>query len=86
MAGRGKRLHTHQMHIRRTANKGYIARHELVDDQGNPPDDGQSPEAEYSLPDHAALMAHVQDHMGPQEPQEPPDEGPEPPEPGEPGE
>lgn len=74
------------MHIRRTANKGYIARHDLRDARGQPPDDGQRAEMEYAIPDQDALMAHVGRHMGPPEPPEPPDEGQEPPEPGEPPE
>lgn len=84
---RGRKLHTHEMHIRRTANKGYIARHDLRDSRGQSPDDGQRAEMEYSIPDHEALLAHVGRHMGPPEPAEPGDEGPEPPEPpGEPPE
>ena len=64
LGGKGKKLHTHEMHIRRTANKGYIALHDLKDALGNHPADGQRPQAEYSLPDHASMMAHVGQHMG----------------------
>lgn len=77
LGGRGRKLHTHEMHIRRTANKGYIARHELRDSKGQPPADGQRGEMEYALPDHEALLAHVGRHMAPPEPAEPGDEGPE---------
>lgn len=78
MAGRGHKLHTHHLHIRKTANGGYIARHELADADGNPPQDGQRAEMEYALPDKAALLAHVDEHMGPDGPPEPPDQEPEP--------
>lgn len=76
MAGKGRKLHTHHMHIRKAANGGYIVRHELADGDGNPPQDGQRAEMEYAIPNKAALMAHVDEHTpdGP----EPPDEGPEP--------
>ena len=79
LGGRGKKLHTHEIHIRRTANKGYIARHEMRDRNGQPPTDGQSSELEYSLPDKAAMLAHVEQSMGDQQPQ--PDEDQEPDEP-----
>lgn len=61
---KGAKLHTHGMHLRRTQN-GYIARHELRDKNGNPPNDGQSPEAEYNIANPAELAAHVQQHMAP---------------------
>jgi hypothetical protein len=70
LASKGKKLHTHGMHLRRTKN-GYIARHELRDSKGNPPQDGQSADAEYNVADPAELAAHVQQHMGPVEPDEP---------------
>lgn len=78
MAGKGRKLHTHRMHIRKAANGGYIAQHEMADADGNPPSDGQRGDMEYALPDKAALLAHVDEHMGDsQEPAEPADEGPE---------
>jgi hypothetical protein len=52
------------MHIRRTKNKGYIAKHDLRDKNGNPPQDGQRGDAEYSLGNAKALLEHVQQHMG----------------------
>jgi hypothetical protein len=52
------------MHIRRTANGGYIARHDLRDKEGNPPNDGQRPDAEYGLSNPEELAAHVAEHMG----------------------
>ena len=68
LGSKGKKLHTHEVHLRRTKNKGYIARHELRDKQCNPPMDGQRGDAEYSLPDKAAMLAHMGDHMGDMEP------------------
>ena len=73
LGGKGKKLHTHEVHMRRTENKGYIARHDLRDKNGNPPMDGQKADKEYSLPDKAAMLAHMQEHMGEMEPDE--DEG-----------
>jgi hypothetical protein len=71
LSSKGKKLHTEGMHLRRTKN-GYIARHELRDSKGHPPQDGQSGEAEYNVgADPAELAAHVQQHMGPVEPDEP---------------
>jgi hypothetical protein len=69
LSSKGKKLHTHGMHLRRTAN-GYIAKHELADSKGQPPQDGQSGEAEYNVANPAELAAHVQQHMGPVEPDE----------------
>ena len=68
LGGRGRKLHTEHIHVRRTANKGYIARHELADSAGNPPTDGQRSQMEYSLPDKAAMLAHMDQHMGDVEP------------------
>jgi hypothetical protein len=70
LSSKGKKLHTHGMHLRRTAN-GYIAKHELRDSKGQPPQDGQSAEAEYNVANPAELAAHVGQHMGPVEPDEP---------------
>jgi hypothetical protein len=69
LSSKGQKLHTHGMHIRRTKN-GYIAKHELTDSKGKPPQDGQSAEAEYNVGNPAELAAHVQQHMGPVEPDE----------------
>ena len=68
----GKKLQAHEIHVRRTAEKGkYIARHMLRDKDGNPPTDGQRSEAEYALNNPQELMAHMQQHMGDgQEPDE----------------
>jgi hypothetical protein len=63
LGGKGAKLHTHEMHLRRTANKGFIAKHDLRDKHGNSPQDGQKGEAEYSLADKAAMLAHVGQHM-----------------------
>lgn len=67
LASKGKKLHTEGMHLRRTKN-GYIAKHELRDGKGQPPQDGQSSDAEYNIANPAELAAHVQQHMGPVEP------------------
>jgi hypothetical protein len=78
LSSKGQKLHTEGMHIRRTANKGYVAKHELADKHGRPPTDGQKPDPEYALANHAALQAHVAEHMGPlpdAEDQEPPQAG-----------
>jgi hypothetical protein len=74
LGGQGKQLHTHEVHLRRTKNKGYIARHDLRDKNGNPAADGQRNEAEYALPDKAAMLAHIEQHMGemPEENEGPP--------------
>jgi hypothetical protein len=55
------------MHIRRSANKGYIAKHELADKHGNPPSDGQKSTKEYTHSNMKELLAHVEQHM--QQPQ-----------------
>lgn len=68
LGAKGKKLHTHEIHVRRTAEKGkYIAKHDLRDSNGNSPQDGQKAEAEYPLSSPQELMAHMQQHMG-QEP------------------
>lgn len=64
LGGKGKPLHTHEIHLRRTKNKGYIAKHDLRDKDGNAPTDGQRGEAEYALANKAAMLAHVDQHMG----------------------
>lgn len=64
LGGKGKKLHAHEVHIRRTAEKGkYIAVHKLRDKQGNMPTDGQRGEAEYPLSSPEEMLAHVQKHM-----------------------
>jgi hypothetical protein len=65
LGSKGEKLHTNGMHLRRTANKGYIAKHELHNEKGQSPQDGQNPSPEYALANHAAMMAHVGEHMGP---------------------
>ena len=72
LGGKGKKLTAHEVHIRRTAEKGkYIAKHVLRDKDGNPPMDGQRGEAEYSLGSPQELMSHMQTHMGSEPDQEP---------------
>jgi len=63
LGGKGKKLHAHEIHVRRTENKGYIARHMLRDKHGNYPMDGQRGEAEYALANHDELLSHMKDHM-----------------------
>jgi hypothetical protein len=64
LGGKGKKLHSHGINLRRTANKGWIANHELRDANGNPPMDGQRGAMEYALPDQAAMLKHLQEHSG----------------------
>lgn len=75
LGGKGKKLHTHEVNLRRTENKGYIATHQLRDKHGNPPMDGQRGSKEYSLNDKKAMLAHMEQHMGEMEPDE--DEAPQ---------
>jgi len=64
LGGKGKKLHAHEVHVRRTAEKGkYIAVHKLRDKQGNMPQDGQRDEQEYPLSSPEEMMAHLQQHM-----------------------
>lgn len=79
LGGRGKKLHSHEVHLRRTDNGAYVARHDLRDNRGNPPMDGQRGEAEYALADKAAMLEHMSQHMGDTEPDD--DEAQEPQEP-----
>ena len=55
---KGKKKHVHEMHIRHSANGGYIAKH--VPPPGA--DQMQGPE-EHTLPDMDSLASHVQDNM-----------------------
>jgi hypothetical protein len=65
LGGSGKKLFAHEVHVRRTAEKGkYIARHMLRDRRGNPPQDGQHGEKEYALSNAQELMDHLSTHMG----------------------
>jgi hypothetical protein len=80
----GAELHTHEVHIRRAHNKGFIARHDMRDREGHPPTDGQASEREYVLANKAAMLAHLDQHMSDPD-AGPPDGGPPPPPPGGPG-
>ena len=60
---KGSKLHTHEMHIRRTKN-GYVAKHDLRDSKGQPPNDGQDGQAEYNMANPAELAQHVQQRWG----------------------
>lgn len=64
LSSHGAKLHTHELHLRRGTKGGYIAKHDLADEEGNPPTDGQRSTAEYPLADKAAMMAHLNEHMG----------------------
>jgi hypothetical protein len=75
LGGKGKKLHTEALHLRRTKNAGYIAKHELADKNGNPPTDGQRSSEEYSLANKAEMLAHLDKHMGDVEPDEEGDPG-----------
>lgn len=75
LAGKGQKLHTHEVHLRRTDNKGYVARHDLRDKHGRPPADGQRGEKEYSLADKTAMLQHINQHMGEMEPEEQGEQG-----------
>jgi hypothetical protein len=74
LGGKGKPLHSHEVHIRRTDNKGFVARHDLRDKHGNPPTDGQRDSAEYSLANPQELLDHLQQHMGQAQIEEPNEE------------
>ena len=64
LGSKGKKLRAHEIHVRRTAEKGkFIAKHVLRDNNGNLPMDGQRGEAEYSLTTPQELIAHMQKHM-----------------------
>jgi len=64
LGGKGKKMHTHEMHLKRLEGGKILARHTLADKHGNPPTDGQRSEREYALNDPKELAAHVAEHMG----------------------
>lgn len=67
LGSKGKQLHPHEIHVRRTAEKGkFIAKHDLRDKNGNPPMDGQRDQAEYALNSPQEMLAHMQQHLGQQ--------------------
>jgi hypothetical protein len=76
LSSKGEKLHTHEMHIRRSDNKGFIAKHDLANKHGAPPSDGQKSSKEYTHSNMKELLANVQQHM-----QQQPDEQDEPEEP-----
>lgn len=59
LGSKGEKLHTHEMHIRRTDNKGFVAKHDLRNEHGQHPQDGQKSDAEYALANKKALLAHI---------------------------
>ena len=77
LGAKGANLKPHEIHVRRTAEKGkFIAKHILRDKNGQPPHDGQRSEAEYALNSPQDLMAHMQQHLG-QEPGQQDDDEPQ---------
>lgn len=62
--GGKKKTHVHGMHIRRAANGGFIARHEMADEDGNPAIDAGA--NEHIIPDMDAAHDHLDAHMGDQ--------------------
>jgi hypothetical protein len=62
----GKGKHPKEVHVRRGASGGYIAKHlhEPGEDGQMPPENGE----EHVLPDKAAMLAHMDEHMGDAEP------------------
>lgn len=76
LASKGSKLHTHDFHLRRGTKGGYIAKHDLADENGQPPQDGQSATAEYPLANEAAMLAHVKEHMGEEAQAPEPNSGP----------
>jgi hypothetical protein len=68
LSNKGKKLKAHEIHVRRTTNKGYVIKHQMRDSSGQPPMDGQAPEQEYHANNLAELQAHMGQHFGPQEP------------------
>lgn len=63
LGGKGKKLHSHAMHLRHADNGGYVSTHDLRDKDGNMPADGQRATAEKIHPDMDALVAAVKEHM-----------------------
>lgn len=64
LSAKGTKLSAHEVHIRRTMNRGYIVKHDMRDKYAKPPTDGQRDTEEYSLADKAALLRHIEQHMG----------------------
>jgi hypothetical protein len=65
----GKKLKSHELHVRRSHNGGLIVRHDMRDEDGNLPTDGQKPDREYTIKNLAELASHFGTHM-PDEPDE----------------
>jgi hypothetical protein len=63
LGGKGKKLHTQEITLRRLEKGKVLATHRLADKDGNPPMDGQKSQMEYAL-EQGELGQHVQDHMG----------------------
>ena len=63
LGSKGEKLHPHETHIRRTDNKGYVVKHDLRNEHGQHPQDGQKPDAEYSIASKKALLAHLTEQL-----------------------
>jgi hypothetical protein len=74
LSSKGEKLHTHEMHIRRSDNKGFIAKHDLANKHGAPPSDGQKSSKEYTHSNMKELLANVEQHMQQPDEQGEPDE------------
>lgn len=61
----------HRIHIRRAANRGYVAENEHLPVSGEDGQTGQVPPSEEHIyPDLAGLQGHIAQHMGPEEEEE----------------
>lgn len=56
----GKKLKTAEIHVRRGAKHGYIAKHVMEDADGNP----QHKTPEHPIATYQELMQHMKEHMG----------------------
>lgn len=65
-----KKKRVHKMHVRRAANKGYIAEHHFQPEEGEDGVMGAVPETEeHVIPNLEAMKSHFAEHM-PEEEQE----------------
>jgi hypothetical protein len=66
-----KKKNVHRIHVRRSANGGYIAENEHAPVDGQEGQIGQTPPSEeHTYPDLAGLQGHIAEHMGPEEQEE----------------
>lgn len=64
LGGKGKKLRTQEMTLRRLEKNRVLATHHLTDRNGVPPTDGQRSTMEYAV-DQDQIGDHVHNHMGP---------------------